>query len=378
MKLTVSSYRNGEWVPAPPLVERAENTLVVVFGSTSFGEHAPILEEVRRLSAGAVLIGCSTSGEICGHELRDDSLTVAVARFERTTLRAAAIEIGAASESRKGGRELGELLNAPEMRGIFVLSDGLGVNGSELVSGLSDVLPDEVLITGGLAGDGARFERTWVLSESGAAAGKVAAVGFYGSAVRLTFGTKGGWDTFGAERRITRSEGNVLFELDGKPALALYKQYLGERASGLPATALLFPLALKETREQKGDTVRTVLAVDEEKQSLTFAGDMPEGSYATSMRANFDRLIDGAGNAALMALQETQEAVLCLAVSCVGRRLILGERAEEEIEALADVLPPQTQFVGFYSYGEIAPSQSRGCELHNQTMTLTTISESTE
>ena len=243
---------------------------------------------------------------------------------------------------------------------------------------MREILPDGVLISGGLAGDGSRFERTWVLSGDGLVAGQVAAVGFYGESIRLASGSKGGWDTFGAERRITRSERNVLYELDGKPALELYKQYLGERAAGLPATSLLFPLALKESREQRDNTVRTILAVDEERQSLTFAGDMPQGSYATFMRANFDRLIDGAGSAALMAMQETQEAVLCLAVSCVGRRLILGERAEEEIEALAEVLPPQTQFAGFYSYGEIAPSPTRSCELHNQTMTLTTISETTD
>ena len=378
MKLTVSAFCNGMWQPELPELPVGSETLVIVFGASSFSAESPAILTLRERCAGAVLLGCSTSGEICGQELRDESLSVAVATFERAKLRTALIEVPSVADSRRAGRELAERLAAPDIKGIFVLSDGLGVNGSELVNGLRESLPDGVQITGGLAGDGARFERTWVLSGDGLASGQVAAVGFYGDSVRLASGSKGGWDTFGAERRITRSEGNVLYELDGKPALELYKQYLGERAAGLPATALLFPLALKESREQRSNTVRTILAVDEEQQSLTFAGDMPEGNYATFMRANFDRLIDGAGNAALMAMQETKEAVLCLAVSCVGRRLILGERAEEEIEALGEVLPPQTKFIGFYSYGEIAPSLTRPCELHNQTMTLTTISESSD
>ena len=69
----------------------------------------------------------------------------------------------------------------------------------------------------------------------------------------------------------------MLYELDGRPALALYKEYLGDRASGLPATALLFPLAVRSDRSATRRTVRTILGIDEEQQSMTFAGDVPEG-----------------------------------------------------------------------------------------------------
>jgi hypothetical protein len=234
-------------------------------------------------------------------------------------------------------------------------------------------------VTGGLAGDGSRFLRTWVMHEGHARSKMVCAAGLYGAHVTIGHGSSGGWDNFGPERRVTRSQGNVLVELDGRPALELYKEYLGELASGLPATGLLFPLALRSNAADEKSLVRTILAVDEAAQTMTFAGDMPEGALARLMRANYDRLIDGASEAASMAgdahVGQTGET-LAIAISCVGRRLVLGERAEEEIEATLDELPAGTHQIGFYSYGEISPYAKGRCDLHNQTMTLTTIRES--
>ncbi len=260
---------------------------------------------------------------------------------------------------------------------MLVLSDGHYVNGSRLVSGLNAVLPDSVVVTGGLAGDGDRFERTWVLKDGRPHSGLVSAVGFYGEHVKIRHGSKGGWDIFGIERRVTRSEGHVLYELDGRPALQLYKEYLGERAAGLPATAMLFPLALRADPSDTKSIVRTALDIDEANDAMIFAGDIPQGYLAQLMRANFDRLIDGASEAALMTRNgdPPNSPILSIAISCVGRRLVLGERSEEELEATLDILPERVQQIGFYSYGEISPYATGHCDLHNQTMTLTMISE---
>jgi hypothetical protein len=204
----------------------------------------------------------------------------------------------------------------------------------------------------------------------------VTAVGFYGDAVQVGYGSKGGWDLFGPERMVTKSVANVVYELDNKPALALYKEYLGELASGLPATGLMFPLALK-TPDEEEPIVRTLLAIDEDTQSLVFAGDVPEGEVTQLMRANFDRLIEGAATAAtqISNLGSVDGNHLSIAVSCVGRKLILKERIDEEVEATLDALPDNTHQVGFYSYGELSPTGALICRLHNQTMTLTLISE---
>jgi hypothetical protein len=355
----------------------SEQTLVLVFGASDRLDDSGALRHLLEVHPRSHLIGCSTAGEILDTSISDGSLAVAVCRFEATTLRSIAIPVADSSESGSAGRRIGEALAGPELRGVLVISDGLQVNGSELLRGLNQVLAPSVVVTGGLAGDGARFHRTWVMSGGVPTPSLVAAVGLYGEHVRIGHGSKGGWDIFGPERLITRSEGNVLYEIDGRPALALYKEYLGERALGLPATALLFPLALRRSRTDEKSLVRTILSVDETQQSLTFAGDVPQGHLCQLMRANFDRLIEGASEAARLttAGSRADGACLAIAISCVGRRLVLGQRTEEEIEAAKEALPAGAQLIGFYSYGEISPYAEGQCDLHNQTMTLTTISE---
>lgn len=380
MKLqTFSLASPTDAIPLPdPTLDSAE-TLVLLFGAPGLIDSPSQLRRISEIYPRAHLVGCSTSGEIFGDKIQDDSLVVGVARFEKSTLRVAAAPIGTES-SYSAGQALGHALKETNLRAVLVFSDGLQVNGSELVRGFNAVLPESVVVTGGLAGDGDRFARTWVIKDREMQAGFVTATGLYGDALRIGHGSKGGWDVFGVERTVTRAEANVLFELDGTPALSLYKAYLGDRASGLPATGLLFPLALRDPANAEKRLVRTILAIDEANQSLTFAGDIPLGFYAQLMCANFDRLIEGAGDAALAAAATTTanpapENTLAIAISCVGRRLVLGEHCEEEIEATLKVLGPNTQQIGFYSYGEISPYASGHCDLHNQTMTLTTIAE---
>jgi len=372
---TFSHHPDGGWsVEAFPPLD-CERTLVVVFGAPEHGADSPALRELRAAYPRARLIGCSTAGEIAGAFVNDGSLSVAVARFEHTDVAVESTDIDDAQASFAAGERLARALNRPGLRSVFVLSDGLHVNGSALVQGLNSVLPPSVVVTGGLAADGDRFQRTWVLRDGRPRSGAITATGFYGERLRVSHGSRGGWDAFGPERRITRSRGNVLYELDGKPALGLYKDYLGERASGLPATGLLFPLAIRAHPDDARQLVRTILAVDEDEHSLTFAGDVPSGHMAQLMRANFDRLVTGASEAAELARGDEDPAArprLAVAISCVGRRLVLGERIEEETEITLDSLPPGTQQVGFYSYGEISPHTSGRCDLHNQTMTLTT------
>ena len=354
------------------------STLVVVFGAPERAGWEAAFGELVTAFPRAAIVGCSTAGEIFGTSILDGSMSIGVCKFEKTELRTAIAEVADAGASRAAGQQIASSLAAPDLRGVLVFSDGIAVNGSELVRGLNDVLPPEVVVTGGLAGDGADFKRTWVIAERSVHSNRVTAVGFYGDHVVVGHGSQGGWDIFGIERLVTRSAGNVLYELDGKPALKLYKEYLGERAAGLPATALLFPLALRNASEPEKTVVRTILAVDEAAQSLTFAGDIPQGGRVQLMRANFERLIDGASEAGQRAAASPAlhgGSSLRVAVSCVGRRLVLGERAEEEIEAVSSTMPAGGHMVGFYSYGEVSPHATGRCDLHNQTMTVTDLSE---
>lgn len=351
--------------------------LVMIFGGRSVLEDQKRIADIKALYPNAYLTGCSTAGEICGTQVLDDSLVVTAIKFDHTTLKGAMTKIEDGSDSFDIGSRLANKLEKDGLTHMFVLSDGLNVNGSELVRGLTENLPSSVSVTGGLSGDGANFQKTLVVWDDAAEEGSITAIGFYGDRLKIGYGSLGGWDAFGPERLITRSENNILYELDGKSALDLYKTYLGDHAQGLPATGLLFPLSVR-FKEGETPVVRTILAVNEEDQSMTFAGDVPKGSYARFMSANFTRLIDGAGGAA----QTSYEAIgsstpdLAILISCVGRKMVLLQRTEEEVEAVREILGDATVLTGFYSYGEISPfTPGAKCALHNQTMTITTFSE---
>lgn len=321
-----------------------------------------VLGEVTEALPDALCIGCSTSGEIAGEVISDDELSLVLVTFQSTRARVAVSPV-----SPDVGDRLGTELDAPDLAHVFVLSDGLSINGSALVQGLLRVLAPDVVVTGGLAGDGSRFGSTWVWAGGDMLKEHVVALGLYGDALVVDHAAGRGWDSFGVERTVTRSEDNVVYALDGRPALQLYKAYLGSLAAQLPATGLLFPLALLDRNGE--DLVRTMLAVDEEEQSLTFAGDVPQGARVRLMRTSVDRLVDGAAVAAEAAVPD--EPVLALVVSCVGRRLVLGDRTEEEVEVVAETLAAGSGLVGFYSYGELSPTADGTTDLHNQTLTLT-------
>lgn len=362
--------------PVSELQGDVDAQLVLALGAPQLLRDPAMWRRLRERWPRASLVGGSTAGEICGTRVLDDSLVATAIQFERTRTRCERVAITSASNEELG-EELARRLLGPELRHVFVLSDGIKVNGSALVRGLTRGLPSGVTLTGGLAGDGARFGRTYVCLDQPSDDEAVVGIGFYGSELRVGMGSLGGWDSFGPERRITRSEGNVLFELDGQPALALYEKYLGEYAAGLPASGLMFPLTVRAEREAIG-VVRTISAVDRATGSLTFVGEVPQGHFARLMRANFDRLVDGAVGAATKSLTTLsgQTAQLAILISCVGRKLVLKQRVEEEVEGVQRVLGNRPVLTGFYSYGEISPfTPDARCELHNQTMTITTLAE---
>jgi hypothetical protein len=377
MNIATLSFRSGTGWSGPFPGLDSPRTLVLVFGWSDLAHDPSPLKSLFAAYPQSKVVGCSTAGEIAGATVRDESLSVAVARFDSTDLRVASAIIGGPADCAPAGREIATRLSQPDLAAVFLLSEGINVNGTDLLRGLNDGLDPRVVVTGGLAGDGPRFRKTWTIDGRTLHRHRVVAVGFYGPRFRVSHGSSGGWESFGVERVITRSIGNVLFEVDGRPALRLYKEHLGELASGLPAAALMCPLALR--REGHDDTVvRTILSIDEATQSMTFAGDIPQGGRMQFMRSNFDRLIKGANDAARLTGMHPGDASgsLAVAISCVGRRLVLRDRANDELAAVTTALPRASSLVGFYSYGEFSPQPESGrCELHNQTMTLTHISE---
>ena len=374
MEVVQSIVMRGEspcFAPTPRPIQ-----LVLAFGSRAMLGDTGNFSAIRKSYPDAVIAGCSTAGEIHGATVSDDTLVVTAIAFDDTRVLCVSTEIGDSSKSFSAGEWLVNSLPQDELAHVLVFSSGLDINGTELVRGLRSRLPAHVEVTGGLAADGDLFQKTLVCGNDAPAEHTIAAIGLYGRHLKVGYGSIGGWDAFGPERVITRSKGNVLFDLDGKPALELYKRYLAGHAAELPASALLFPISLRS--ENGNGVVRTILGINETEQSMTFAGDMPEGRHARLMKANVDRLVDGAIEAAEISTAHTDKhsTRLALLVSCIGRKLVLKQRVDEEVEGVRQVLGEQAVLAGFYSYGEISPNAlGDKCELHNQTMTITTFSE---
>lgn len=374
MQVELLSWQN-KWDKQPHLKD-AE--LVIYFGGQGILNSGDRYRELKNFYPNAHVLGCSTGGEIYGAETQDGSVSIAAMRFEGTKLHTVQTTVSDVTESFAAGKRLAEALNKPDLRNIFLLSDGTNVNGSDLVKGIYSVINENVIVTGGLAGDAADFKQTFVGLDCAPGSKIIGAVGFYGNALKIGYGSVGGWDPFGPERKVTKSKGNVLYELDGKPALDLYKQYLGEDADRLPGSALLFPLSIRPDQHSEHHMVRTIVGVDEKEKTMVFAGDMPEGYVAQLMRGNFDNLVEGAAKAAGLANMKapSNDNSLAILVSCIGRKLLLGQSISDETEAVAEVFNHSIPTIGFYSYGEICHQQFTGkCGLHNQTMTVTLLHE---
>lgn len=355
-----------------------EAQLVLMFGSTTLLKNKELTKKAKDMYPTAHFVGCSTSGEIIDTHVNDETISLTAIKFNKTDLIARNISIDNASDSYNVGKALIHKFDHKGLKHVFVLSDGLNVNGSQLVKGMRDALPTGVSVTGGLAGDGANFSETLIISDDAyPKSHMLTAIGFYGSSLKIGYGSFGGWDSFGIERLVTKSSNNILYELDGIPALELYKSFLGEQAKNLPSSGLLFPLSMRSEDEHL-PVVRTILSVNEADNSMVFAGDISEGSQVRLMKANIDRLLDGAATAASTSMVSLTDsnAELAILISCVGRKLVLKQMIEEEVEGVRSILGANTAITGFYSYGEISPfSKDARCELHNQTMTITTFSE---
>ena len=360
--------------PPAGVASTAADLVLLFFSGDLAGHWAVPLQEIIQRYPGAIVAGCSSAGEIADQQVSDASITGLAMRFDSTRVRSAMVEIGGRGTD-DVARDLAANLPHQDLRYVLVLSDGLAVNGSMLAEVMQAELPPGTVLTGGLDADGPRFEQTSALLNGTVSKNAVVAIGFYGDAIRVAHGSLGGWDPFGPLRTITKSRDNVLYELDNQSALDLYKRYLDGHAARLPASGLLFPLSITRGEGQP-ELVRTLLAVDESERSMTFAGAIPQGGRARLMKANFDRLVDGASGAAGKTVDQLGcDAEVALLISCVGRKMVLGDRIEEEVEAVREVLGAKPVITGFYSYGELSPIGGGSCELHNQTMTITTFAE---
>ena len=359
------------------LAKLKNSNLVLMFGAKEFICNKDVFCNIRDTYSRANIFGCTTAGEIFNDQVNDNILTVTAIYFENTKTNFFFSEIIEFNKCYEKGVEIAKLIPVENLSHVFVIGEGLNINGSKLVEGFVNVLPEHVKITGGLAGDYEGYKETFVIANDYGKKNLIGAVAFYGDKIKIGYGSAGGFDTFGIERTVTKSKENILYELDGKPVLDLYKEYLGEYSSKLPVSGLLFPLSIRAS-DNNYSYVRTVSGVDEENKALKFAGEIPQGYYAKLMRANYNNLINGS----MIAAENCIDSVNCknpnlaILVSCRGRRVVLNQMIDEELEVVRSILGDNVIFTGFYSNGEIAPTNKKSMtEFHNQTMTITLIGE---
>lgn len=361
--------------------QKCAPNLILLFGPTSELEKSDLPSQIQEKFVSAIVTGCSAGTAFSENNITDTSIIGIAIGFEKTRLAYACETVSGLQDCFNIGARLGMHLKEPDLAGVYILSDGLNVNGSDIVGGILSVLGGRIPVSGGLAGDGANFAKTLVIENAKALENRVLAIGFYGNDLQISYGSEGGWEDFGETWTITKSDANIMTKLDNKSSYEVYAGQLGEERKNLPASGLLFPLRIWHPSYPDHDIVRTLLSVNEEAGSLIFAGDVPQGWSARLMRATNNMLVKGASQSAQMALDSFNSArpnldpVVALGVSCVGRNLLMGDETLREISQVKEVLP-NTQFVGFHSYGEIAPhKKTRLCSLHNQTMTLTLMAE---
>lgn len=355
-----------------------EPQLVLGFAAPRFFSDPDFASWLGRAFPDARRLVVSTAGEISSQGVSSDSAVITALHFDRASFRIASTDVDGMEDSLDAGRRLAAQFPAQDLKAVILLSQGVRVNGSELIAGAVSVLGKSIPLTGGLAGDNGTFTGTWALLDDQVSDKLMLAIGLYGEALDFAHGSFGGWHSFGPARRATRAVGNVLYELDGEPALDIYRRYLGNYAKDLPASGLLFPFAILSGDREETGLIRTLLGIDEAAGSLTLAGDIPQDGYLKLMHASTEALVDGAEAAAdaVRRMARGGGQGLGILVSCIGRKLVMGDRVDEEVEAVGEVLGQDCVLTGFYSNGEISPFlETTECKLHNQTMTITYLGE---
>lgn len=387
MKISQRHYKDGQWNDIRSGADPNNVQLILCFGSKDLVKQQERFDEIRNMFPRGYIVLCSTSGEIMGQTVSDNTLSATAIEFDSSRAEAHMARLAEFGSSESVGRHLGEQLAKENLKHVLLFTDGLAFNGDEIIRSLQAALPDNVAITGGSAGDAAEFKETYIGLDNLPMQDSAVVIGLYGDSLSISYGSEGGWDPFGITRKVTKSIGNVVYSLDNIPILDIYKEYIGTHSVNnlddnvhLAAAGLMFPLSVRE-KDTDTPIVRSIMSVNEDEKSVVYAGNVPEGSFAQLMKASVNRLVDGAEVASKISssMHPDQQAQLAILVSCIGRKLVLKQRTEEELESVQQVLGDDCAMTGYYSYGEFTPYSisNNTCRLQNQTMTITTLAEQT-
>ena len=363
--------------------------LVVVFSSVSL-DQSEVIRGVRDVSKGAALIGCSDAGEIVNEGPSQHSVGVMAIASDQLKF-----YTGLGQDVKKGAREAGRTVakevkeKADNSLKVFLMfPDVLTGNGAEIVRGVLDVLGEHFPVLGGAAGDDFLFEKTYEYRDNEVVSGAVAGVGIAGDFV-MGAGVRHGWIPLGVPMKVTKSEGSVVHEIDNRPAISIYEDYFGEKAEDLKKEplarmAITYPLGIK-IPELDEYLIRDPITVDD-KGAITCAAEIPEGSEIRLMIGSKEKAIEAAQDAAKKLMRDFEEQKskpkLILMFNCIAREKLFGRAANDEIQAVMEIIGKDVPLLGFYTYGEQAPiggemrdSEKISTRFYNETVVMFAVGE---
>jgi hypothetical protein len=362
-------------------LEGRRPSLVLMF-ATAGHDQAALLASVRAVTGEAPLSGCSAEGVITQAGSDEGSHAVAVMALASDELRFRTLAArGLSSDSRRCGRELAACIESSANSQLLLLfPDGLTVQSSELFAGLASALPRPIPVVGGGSGEMMHFERTYQYRDGELLSDGVAGVlieGDFDAEIEVSHGC----EVVGSERTVTRSEGGSVFEIDGRSAWSVVKEYLDDDAEDLDALAVSYAcVAERLSPEAHGEygpyVIRVPLRLDKSTGALFFPGELKSGAKVYMARRDPERIRKSAVRSAerLAARRAGQAPLAMLHFDCTGRgRLLFGERTSvESIDPMQRAFGKEIPWLGFHTYGEIAPVLGR-MQYHNYTVVLCAI-----
>lgn len=336
-----------------------------------------LLEGINEAVGTGNIVGCTGDGEMSGDGYSTGSAILAGIATDQIDFTVAYAE-NLSQNCELAGKQLAAKL-APTVQYVHLFSDGITGNGCGILRGIFSVLREDLPIAGGTAGDNGKFERTWQFAGRKVLTDAAVAIGFTGD-FHLGTGVRSGWSPIGLAKKVTRASGNILYELNGEPALQVYERFLGKHAEKLPAVGVEYPLGLvgKCLDNDSGDyyLLRATMSVDRQEGSIRFAGEIPEGAEVHLTCGDNSSILEASSEAARLADEEIGDIQprMVFFYSCMARKIILGQRTQEELDRIRRVFGAEVPIIGFYTYGEYCRVGCGSPSLfHNETATVSVI-----
>jgi hypothetical protein len=358
-----------------------------MFATVGYDQRA-LLQAVRETTHQAPLCGCSGEGVIACGEADESNFAVAVMAVRSDQLRFShGAAIGLRQDPAQVGREIATAIQ-PELGSdnlaLFLFPDGMGVNYDRLAAGLEGELnlDPPLPLLGGTAGNNLEENRpTYQYHDDRVASDGVSWVLFSGEA-QIAWAVSHGCEPIGIDHRVTRSEGNVIHEVDGRPFLGILKDYLAdEDIEHWARTANAFPLGIKAPGYLEGYDeylIRVLLNRVGDTGSIVVPTEVPEGTIIRMTRRDYAKLAAGVERVAddVRTQLGGKPAKIVFQFDCAGRgKVFLREQQKLELlDTLQGRLAPDVPWLGCHTFGEISPVGGHNC-FHNYTVVLAAICE---